>query len=742
MLTVSAGIRRRRHTCSASSAFAPSRPADDLSRPPRSAYADGHGGSGPGDGREGKKRAVASAFDWPGWDRSAKTGIDVLPVLESYRPRYAPVAALAGLGDAFAAAGELEVVERLPGTGMGDFYGTSGRTAAPEYEQMSEAECERKIALLRACWAYFDEVAARVSPELRQGPRGGGRDRDRIVRHANGAEIDEHAKKVGVPTPLEALGDPRDPGPPRRLLRGDPRVQRARPTAGAWTVQFLIRRSAYHMLDHAWEMEDRDLSGEPETPHVHAGWRGGPARHNPPPVRRRPLTRRPTPRSPAIGDLQALMAEHGEPVSARSLAYNEAFTRAGMFLSERLGMSFVGLSLLGAALGFHPGLFAGHRGDCRRVRRPDRDRDLPAASRTTGREDPEGDAGDEPDPPGAYVRVAPGSTPFLTAGTHDDVPSVMRSYGFTRRSDLDHRRRHRATGSRPRSGWSGWCSRSSRGCWRRSSPWPPVARCRWPSSPASSPPSSCSRCSSGGRWARARANQAALSVRFPRARRGRRPPTARTAPPGSADRPSRYAGARAWTTPDSRRPNDSPRDHRHRRSSWSSRCSSSSLYNGLVTKRNRIDEAFGQIEVQLKRRHDLIPNLVQAVKGYMGFEQDVLTRGDRGARQRRRRGRPGPGRSRLSAENALTGALRSLFAVVENYPDLKANAERHAAPGGADDDGEPDQLLAPALQRDGPGLQQHDPDDPGRADRRARSASRSASSSTPSPRRPRSRPST
>ena len=50
-----------------------------------------------------------------------------------------------------------------------------------------------------------------------------------------------------------------------------------------------------------------------------------------------------------------------------------------------------------------------------------------------------------------------------------------------------------------------------------------------------------------------------------------------------------------------------------------------SLYNGLVTKRNRIDEALGQIEVQLKRRHDLIPNLINAVKGYMGFEQKVLT---------------------------------------------------------------------------------------------------------------------
>jgi LemA protein len=97
------------------------------------------------------------------------------------------------------------------------------------------------------------------------------------------------------------------------------------------------------------------------------------------------------------------------------------------------------------------------------------------------------------------------------------------------------------------------------------------------------------------------------------------------------------------------------------------------IYNGLVTKRNRIDEALGQIEVQLKRRHDLIPNLVQAVKGYMGFEQDVLTRVTEARASAVAAGAQGPAQQ-ASAENALTGALRSLFAVVENYPDLKANA--------------------------------------------------------------------
>jgi LemA protein len=96
------------------------------------------------------------------------------------------------------------------------------------------------------------------------------------------------------------------------------------------------------------------------------------------------------------------------------------------------------------------------------------------------------------------------------------------------------------------------------------------------------------------------------------------------------------------------------------------------LYNGLVTRRNRIDEAFGQIEVQLKRRHDLIPNLVEAVKGYMGFEQDVLTKVTEARANAVAAGAQGPAQQ-AQAENALTGALRSLFAVVENYPDLKAS---------------------------------------------------------------------
>ncbi len=96
------------------------------------------------------------------------------------------------------------------------------------------------------------------------------------------------------------------------------------------------------------------------------------------------------------------------------------------------------------------------------------------------------------------------------------------------------------------------------------------------------------------------------------------------------------------------------------------------IYNGLVQRRLRIDEAFAQIEVQLKRRWDLIPNLVNAVRGYMGFEQQVLTDVTQARANAVTAGAKGPA-EQAAAENMLTGTLRSLFAVVENYPELRAN---------------------------------------------------------------------
>ena len=213
----------------------------------------------------GRKKpvAVAVALDWPGWNRSGKSEAEALTVLAAYRPRYAKVAELAGLADEFRKVGEIAVVERLEGTGMTDFYSLSARSAGSEHEPMSAGACERKLALLRASWTYFDDVASRVSAELRKGPRGGGRDRDKVVRHANGAEIYEFAKKVGVMTPLDARERPEDLRVHRTAFCAAIRDYNARgASARTWTVQYVIRHAAYHMLDHAWEMEDRDLSGE------------------------------------------------------------------------------------------------------------------------------------------------------------------------------------------------------------------------------------------------------------------------------------------------------------------------------------------------------------------------------------------------------------------------------------------------------------------------------------------------
>lgn len=94
------------------------------------------------------------------------------------------------------------------------------------------------------------------------------------------------------------------------------------------------------------------------------------------------------------------------------------------------------------------------------------------------------------------------------------------------------------------------------------------------------------------------------------------------------------------------------------------------IYNALVRARNRVDNSWKQIDVQLKRRHDLIPNLVEVVKDYMSYEQEVLTKVTEARAQAM--SAQGP-HEKGQAENFLSETLKSLFAVAENYPDLKAN---------------------------------------------------------------------
>jgi hypothetical protein len=119
-----------------------------------------------------EKRSVAFAIDWPGWSRGARSTELALEMLESYRERYRPVAGLAEMAREFDAAGPLEIVEDRVGTGSTDFWGISFSPSATEHGPMGEADFEHAITLLRAAWTFFDGVAARVSPEMRKGPRG------------------------------------------------------------------------------------------------------------------------------------------------------------------------------------------------------------------------------------------------------------------------------------------------------------------------------------------------------------------------------------------------------------------------------------------------------------------------------------------------------------------------------------------------------------------------------------------
>lgn len=209
------------------------------------------------------KRVVAVALDWPGWSRGAKTVDEALETLEAYRPRYRSVAQAAGMGQEFDNSGTLEVVEDKVGTGSVDFWGISFSPAALETEPMDEATLERGLTLLRAAWAFFDDVAARVSAEMRKGPRGGGRERDHIIRHVMRVESEDFARQVGLQIP-EGAAVPADARPAyREAYVAAMRAYNAGEVAKrmrSWNLPFLIRHSAYHTLDHAWEMQDKDLT--------------------------------------------------------------------------------------------------------------------------------------------------------------------------------------------------------------------------------------------------------------------------------------------------------------------------------------------------------------------------------------------------------------------------------------------------------------------------------------------------
>jgi hypothetical protein len=211
------------------------------------------------------KRAFASALDWPGWSRGAKTPEEALDALVAYGPRYARVAKRAKVPFTSPRdVSSLDVVERLRG-GSGTDFGVPGAWAKSESDPVRPAEARRLIGLLEATWATFDAIAKRaVGVELTKGPRGGGRELDKIIGHVREAEAAYLGQLGSRPPPA---GDD-DPKRPMALLRaalvtaledaiaGRP-FANPRNTKKPWSVRYTVRRSAWHVLDHAWEIEDR-----------------------------------------------------------------------------------------------------------------------------------------------------------------------------------------------------------------------------------------------------------------------------------------------------------------------------------------------------------------------------------------------------------------------------------------------------------------------------------------------------
>jgi hypothetical protein len=204
----------------------------------------------------GAKRTFAVALDWPGWARSGKTGEEALDTLADYLSRYAPVAKKAGF-DLGAADTEFDVVETVAGNATTDF-GAPAAFVSADGEPVTAAAATRAASLVEACWDTLTRVAARSPAELRKGPRGGGRDRDKMLHHVIESEA-AYARKIGVRHKPPALDD-KDA---IKAMRADVIAVIGAPVEGGplepkgWPVAYAARRIAWHALDHAWEMQDR-----------------------------------------------------------------------------------------------------------------------------------------------------------------------------------------------------------------------------------------------------------------------------------------------------------------------------------------------------------------------------------------------------------------------------------------------------------------------------------------------------
>ena len=213
----------------------------------------------------GQKRIFAGALDWPGWCRIARDEEGALAALVEYAPRYGRI--FSGTTIDFVPPhdpADFTVVERLAGNSTTDF-GAPDVAPSRDAEPFDEAARERSEAILAAIWDAFDRaVQAAEGKELRKGPRGGGRERDGIVRHVLGADASylrrlaqKFSQNEGAPLDdelqrtREAIRAALAAG-----VRGE--IPDQGPRGGAlWTAHYFVRRVAWHTVDHLWEIEDR-----------------------------------------------------------------------------------------------------------------------------------------------------------------------------------------------------------------------------------------------------------------------------------------------------------------------------------------------------------------------------------------------------------------------------------------------------------------------------------------------------
>lgn len=201
----------------------------------------------------GKKKVFACALEWPGWARAGKTDELALAALDEYADRYKVVA-----GKGFQP-GTFTVVQRIAGNTTTDF-GAPDRPAASDLQPWTATEAARQVKLLQNIWQHFDEVAAKVTEQLRKGPRGGGRDRDDVIRHTLAAEA-SYARTIGLKPKEPTVGDTTAIAAMRADIANALCISPGGPPASGkgWPAQYALRRIAWHVLDHLWEMEDKSL---------------------------------------------------------------------------------------------------------------------------------------------------------------------------------------------------------------------------------------------------------------------------------------------------------------------------------------------------------------------------------------------------------------------------------------------------------------------------------------------------